>query len=118
MEKWSEKWPDGLNLILGLWLLIAPFIGFGDALPAAAWNSWIIGAIVAAVAAIGLSQLSPWAEWVNLVAGAWIFLAPFMFAYGGVDEAAWTHILTGGAIATIAAIGVARRRHPRPAEPA
>ena len=114
MEQYSDKWADGLNLILGLWLLVAPFFGLGNAVPEAAWNSWIIGAIVAAVAAIGLSQPRAWGEWVNLVAGVWLFFAPFMFGYSIYAEAAWNQILVGGAIATIAIIGLARQRQQTP----
>lgn len=86
----ETPWEDGLNLILGLWLFISPFIGLGDVMPAAAWNSWIVGAVVATVALVGLSRPQPWEEWVNLIAGGWIFFAPFMFGYGDVGQATWT----------------------------
>ena len=113
----QSLWADRLNLILGAWLLIAPFIGLGDAVAVAAWNSWIVGAVVIAVALIGLNQPRPWEEAVNLVAGVWIFFAPFLFGYSNFAEAAWNQILVGGAIATIAIIGLAYRREQRPGEP-
>jgi hypothetical protein len=118
IDNYSQKWPDALNLVLGLWLLFSPFLGFGNVLPAAAWNAWAVGAIVAAVALLGLTKPELWQEWINLVGGLWIFLAPFAFFYNDVADTAWNHLLVGGAIATIGAIGVARRQAEPPAEPA
>jgi hypothetical protein len=45
------QWQDWLNGILGVWLVIAPWVlGFGS-LAAAAWNSVIVGLLVLAFAA-------------------------------------------------------------------
>lgn len=108
---------DGLNLILGIWLIISPFIGLGDIIPAAAWNSWIVGAIVATVALVGLSRPRAWEEWVHLFAGIWMFFAPFMFGYSGVAEAAWNQLIVGAAIAVVAVFGLAQHRQQTPTEP-
>ena len=106
----KETWEDGLNLVLGVWLFVSPFFGLGDVTAAAAWNSWIVGGLVAIVAMVGLSKPRAWEEWVNLAAGVWIFFAPFIFGYSGVAEAVWNQLLIGGAIALIAAYGLVQRR--------
>ena len=114
----DARWADGLILLFGVWLIFSPFLGFGDVTPAAAWNSWIVGAVVVSVSLIGLSRPEPWEEWINLAAGVWLFLAPFLFGYSGIAEATWNQVLVGGIIAVIAALGLSQRRAPTPAEPA
>ncbi len=106
----KATWESGVTLILGVWLFVSPFFGLGDATAAAAWNSWIVGGLVAVVAFFGLSKTRVWEEWVNLAAGVWLFFAPFIYNYSGVAEAAWNQLLVGGAIALIAAYGLLHRR--------
>ncbi|WP_168210866.1 SPW repeat protein [Persicimonas caeni] len=108
MEKAS--WESGVTLILGVWLFVSPFFGLGDATAAATWNSWLIGGLVAVVSLFGLSRPRVWEEFVNLAAGIWIFFAPYLYNYSGVADAAWNHLLVGGAIAAIAAYGLLQRR--------
>jgi len=39
------QWEDWINLLLGVWLFVSPWI-FGYATtPPAAWNSWIVGVL-------------------------------------------------------------------------
>lgn len=75
---------SGLNLIAGLWLIIAPFLlNYGD-LREALGNDIIIGIIVAALAAIRISGAyqAAWLSWTNFVLGAWLIIAPFVLGYG------------------------------------
>lgn len=107
------KWAGTLNLILGLWLFFSPTFGLADATLAAAWNSWVVGAVVSLVALIGVFSPQAWEDWVNLAAGVWIVLAPFIFDYGGIAEAAWNHVIVGVAIVAIAGSALAQRRGGR-----
>ena len=55
------RWPEAVNLVLGVWLLFAPWLlGFTD-VAASAWNSWVVGAIVAvdAIWAIAAERMMP-----------------------------------------------------------
>jgi len=46
-----------VNLLLGLWLLVARWaLGFAG-VPRAAWDHWVVGLLVAALAAWTLSRL-------------------------------------------------------------
>ncbi|MFZ5589994.1 MAG: SPW repeat domain-containing protein [Pseudomonadota bacterium] len=65
----KQRWQDWINLILGLWLLVAPFLGVGLHADAAAWNSYIFGAIIALLSAAALGKPQAWEEWTNLVIG-------------------------------------------------
>lgn len=89
------RWQDWFNLILGVWLIAAPFAGIGVTGDAAAWNSYIFGAAVAifAVAAIARPQLCE--ERVNLTVGIWLVLAPFVLGFTDQPAPMWNQIIVG-----------------------
>ena len=49
------EWEDWINLVLGAWLFFSPWIfGYAHA-AAAAWNSWIVGVLIAGIAIWGVA---------------------------------------------------------------
>lgn len=109
----KERWRDGVMLVLGVWLFLSPWIlGFAAALPAAAgeatgspaaWNAWIVGIVIAAVAAWAIVRFAPWQDWVNGVLGAWLVIAPWVLGFGGLATAAWNHVIVGLLVLAFAA---------------
>ncbi len=95
-QRWN--WQDVANLILGAWLFFSPWIlDFGsnaatrppvagavaiNEVSTAAWNAWVLGAIVFLVALSAIGRMELWQEWVNLVLGAWIHRPPL--PHGGL----------------------------------
>lgn len=71
-----------INLILGLWVFVSPWI-YGAAGNPNSWNSWILGFLVALFALIRLANPigAKWLGWVNMVLGAWLFVSPWVYAY-------------------------------------
>jgi hypothetical protein len=52
-EGYRHAWPSWINVVIGLWLIIAPFvIGYAQ-VTAALWNDIIIGIVIAGLAAWG-----------------------------------------------------------------
>lgn len=108
-----QRWQDWANLVLGIWLVLAPFFGVGMTGNVAAWNSYLLGVLVAIFAAAALARPQQWEEWTNLVLGAWLIVAPF--ALGFTDQAGptWNQIIVGlliGADALWAVLAPAPRR--------
>jgi SPW repeat len=69
---------SGLNVLAGIWLIIAPFVlGYSGGDPY--WNDIVFGAIVAvlALARVSGAYRASWMSWVNMLIGAWIFIAAF-----------------------------------------
>lgn len=97
MER-KQRWQDWVSLILGIWLFISPFIGLGVT-ENAAWNSWIFGAVIAVMSAWALASPERWEEWVNLVVGVWVFIAPFVLGFTTQDGAMWNHLIVGIVVA-------------------
>ena len=73
-----KRWQDWVMLVLGVWLFLSPFIlGYPDFGSTASVNSFLFGIIVSALALAALGRPQMWEEWVNLVLGLWLIVAPF-----------------------------------------
>ena len=85
----TVQWTSGVNIVAGLWLIIAPFVLGYDEIRAALWNDVVIGIIVAAfaVARVARPLMNPSLSWINAVLGLWLIVAPFVLGYGRVVEA-------------------------------
>ena len=129
-----DRWRDWAMLILAVWLFVSPWaLGFaagtapataeGEAAAAAAatgggwaaaWNAWIVGAIVAALAIAAAVRFAEWEDWVNLVLGAWLVVAPWALGFAALAAAAWNHVIVGALIAALAAWEIWDVRHAPP----
>ena len=73
----------GINFLVGLWLIFAPFIlGYSD-IGSATGNDIIVGILVALASGVRLftNFRARWLAWVNVVLGIWLILAPFILGY-------------------------------------
>lgn len=104
-------WQDWVNLVLGAWLLIAPFLGVGVGSEAAVWNSYISGLIVLAFAWAALARPQRWEEWINLAVGVWLVISPFVLNYTNLTGAMWSHIIIGLVIGTDAYLAMRSPTH-------
>lgn len=89
------RWQDRANLMLGGWLILAPFIGIGANLDVAAWNSSASGAVVAVFAIVAIARPQLWEEWLNLMVGLWLIVAPFALSYTHQPGPMWNQIIVG-----------------------
>ncbi|MBI5164282.1 MAG: SPW repeat protein [Magnetospirillum sp.] len=97
-------WQDWVNLIIGAWLFVSPWVlGYAD-LPAAAWNSWIFGIVVAVVSIAALIQFAQWEEWINVLFGVWLLAAPWVMGFAAAGEPApvWNHVGVGLVVGILA----------------
>lgn len=99
MNRFSIFWQDTVNLILGAALFVAPWVlGFaGEQAPA--FNAYIVGAVIVALALAALFAFQVWEEWVSAALGAWLIISPWVLGFSGHTEALYSHVLVG--IATI-----------------
>jgi hypothetical protein len=96
---------SGINILLGIWLLVSPWVfGYHAAGPTALLNSVIVGAVIAILAANRFeSPRSKMAlSWVNLVLALWTIASPWVYGYaanvGGVRD----NVILGVVIAVLA----------------
>ncbi len=86
---------SGINLVLGIWLIISPFLlGHSDV---SFWNQIIVGLIIAVLAAIRAfgAYDAPWMSWVNVALGIWLIISPWVLGYSVVASALWNDVIVG-----------------------
>jgi|SRR5688572_21226392 uncharacterized membrane protein (DUF441 family) len=93
-----------VNAIAAAFLFISPWLfGFAGE-PAASWNAWISGLLIAGLALAAVVELREWEEWINLLLGLWVAVAPWLVGFAGVASAMWTHVGVGVVVAILAAV--------------
>lgn len=92
----QTRWQDWVNLILGVWLFLSPVWNLApNGTGMVAWNGYIFGAATAIFAIWALAQPQRWEEWINLLIGVWLIIAPFVLAFTADMGAMWNHIIVG-----------------------
>lgn len=90
------RWQDWVNLVLGVWLFLAPvFMLAPSGTGVVAWNGYIFGAAVVVFSIWALAQPHRWEEWINLVIGVWLIIAPFVLGFSGHIGPMLNHIIVG-----------------------
>ena len=137
----TNRWQDWCNLVLAIWLFISPWIlafsggaaapgGTGAGGPApgvvgpaanvgsdAAWNAWVLGVLIFLVALSAIGRMEFWQEWINLLLGAWVFVAPWALGFAGMPNASWNHWIVGALVFLISVSNLSSvRRSPTTAD--
>lgn len=95
-------WKTGLNLVLAAWLFISPWIVVPSTL-ASSVNAWASGAVIFVAAMASMRSSRPEdVKWMNVLLGAWVFIAPWILGFAAVGGAAWNAWIVGAAIALLA----------------
>jgi hypothetical protein len=94
---------SGLNVVAGLWLILAPFVlDYGDGDPV--WNDVVFGGLIAllAIARVAGAHRAEWLSWTVVAAGVWVFTSALWL--DSTMTAALNDIIIG---ALVAVFGVA-----------
>lgn len=88
---------SGINLLAGIWLIIAPFLlGYSDdANPL--WNDVVVGILIVAMAGARVAGAfrAPSLSWINAALGFWLVIAPFVLGYSDEATPLWNDIIVG-----------------------
>lgn len=84
-----QAWTNGL---LGTYLFIVAFIGFGTT--GNMWNDLIVG-VVAAVVSLTILKEKPWQGWLGLLVGIYLIIAAFIPSLLTFSGNEWNLIITG-----------------------
>ncbi|TPI43678.1 hypothetical protein FJ414_02335 [Mesorhizobium sp. B3-1-6] len=108
----ARKSQDWITLVLAICLFISPWvIGFTAAM-VPAWNAWIVGVLLGALALATLSVFAEWEEWVNVVLGLWLIVSPWLLGFAADTHIMATHVVLGVLVAAASAWAVWDFRHP------
>ncbi len=98
----TRRWQDQLILLLGVWLFLSPFVLGYDSSSAIALNVFVVGALIAALAAFDLYKTYAWAVVVNLLAGLWVAVSPWVDALADRGAMMINSVAVGAAVAVLA----------------
>jgi hypothetical protein len=102
MRTWA-RWQDWVNVVVGAWLFITPWVYSTVFNVQSAWNAWLLGAAMLIVALWALAAPgSAAAEWINAVFGAWTFVAPWALSFSVLTAAAWNSWIVGAIVCILA----------------
>ena len=106
----AKRWQDWLNLLIGIWLFISPWvIGFAGADYGASWNAWILGVAVVVFSAIAVSMPQAWEEVINILLGIWMVISSWVIGFA--SRAAETNaVIVGLLVILFAAWAMAMNR--------
>ena len=98
-------WRDWVNIVLGFWLAVSPWL-IGGAVHsenlAMVWNCVLTGSGIAALA--GWAAAPPrevWPEWAVVLLGVWLLIAPNTLDYD-IPVVTWNNIAVGLAAGILA----------------
>jgi len=88
-----------VNILLGIWVIISPFIlGFHSS--SAVWSNVVAGVLVGILALLRWSMHQPGWSWLNLILGIWLVISPFVLFLSGA--AMWNNAILGIIVAALA----------------
>lgn len=103
----SPRFPDFLNMVLGVWLILSPWVlGYANAndwtTPRLA-NAWWAGVVIFIIALAAASfPRALWLEWCNVILGAWVVVSPWILGFTDHPLALWNAIVVGLLVAILA----------------
>jgi hypothetical protein len=110
-----------INLIVGIWLIIAPF-GLSAAGVANAWavNDIALGILLIVLSwwMLGALTAPAGAAWFEVVCGIWLIIAPFVLGYQGTRAAMSNNAICGIIVIIVAAataLALTKTGRPTPA---
>lgn len=98
----NARWQDWAIFSVGLWLAVSPWLAGYASQPAATANAAVVGLLLALAGHFEAScELS--VEGLNLAAGLWLLIAPFVLDFDALAVATTNSIAVGAAVAALAA---------------
>ena len=117
MTSW-KRWQDWATIVLGALVFAAPLVFGIEFGTAAAWTAYVLGVaiMVAGVVSSSMEKPNVATEWIPLVLGALLFVAPWFLGLGTASTIAWLAWILGGLVVVNAISELVVFRHT-PASP-
>lgn len=89
------QWEDWAGILIGAWMLVSPWVlGYSDQY-AATMNALILGAVLVVEAFLNLDVHNIAEEGLDLVAGLWLVISPFVLGFASTTPAALNAVAAG-----------------------
>ena len=100
--KQVKHWQDPVNIVLGVWLIVSPWVlGFQD-VTLAMWSTVATGIALGAVALGATLVPRAWEEWTEGALAIWLAVSPWVLGFATVENAMVNAVLVSAAILVLA----------------
>jgi len=91
-------WQDVVNLLLGIWAFLTPWVVGRHPGATIVDNYVIVGTLITFCAGAALVAFRPWQEGINMVLGAWLLISPWWLQFRTVPAFIWSAIVIGAVV--------------------
>ena len=97
-----KHWQDVVNALLGVWLVLSPWIvGFqGERTPTA--NAVVVGVALIAAALGAMIVPRAWEEWIECALGVWLVISPWVLGFSTMRDPMLSTVISGIVVAVLA----------------
>ena len=110
-----KHWQDMVNAVLGLWVIISPWVLGFDGSSMAMSNAVIVGVLLVATALGAAFVPRAWEEWTEAGIGLWLVVSPWILGFSGHRNAMLSTVISrrdrpgAGAVDAVHRQGLQRR---------
>lgn len=90
-----KHWQDPVNAVLGVALVVSPWVLDYSSETIATSNAVVIGLALVAAALGAMLAPKAWEEWTEAVFGLWMVISPWMLGYSHVQTAMYVAVGVG-----------------------
>ena len=90
-----KHWQDPVNAVLGVALVVSPWVLDFSSETIATSNAVVIGLALVAAALGAMLAPKAWEEWTEAVLGLWMVISPWMLGYSHVQTAMYVAVGVG-----------------------
>lgn len=99
-----RSWEDWVGMLIGVLIVISPWLAEQRGDQAVIWNAVLVGALVLGLAQLEYVSLQRWAEAGEIVLGLWLIASPFTFGYAETGALRYWHFILGAIVVLLAAL--------------
>ena len=97
-----KHWQDAVTALLGVWLLVSPWVLGYQGVVVAMVSTMAIGALLIANSFGAMQVSQAWEEWLDVILGVVLMLLPLLLGFDAVRPALQNSLLVGGAVTVLA----------------
>src|SRR6478735_852367 len=97
-----KHWQDVVNAVLGLGVIISPWVLGFEGSSMAMSNSVIVGVLLVATALGAVFVPRAWEEWTEAGIGLWLVVSPWVLGFSGNRNAMRSMVVAGAIVAAMA----------------
>jgi hypothetical protein len=107
--KKRHAWQDVVNLLLGIWAFLTPWVVGHHPVATIVDNYVVVGVVITFCAGAAVIAFRPGQEGINMVLGAWLLISLWWLEFRTVPAFVWSAIVIGALVMLCSAMAAIER---------